>query len=77
MTNKDVIDAWVDNCFAENKNLSSDGRFLRSYGKIVAENRGGLARVTTQKWSVTTSRHTNAAGRAAKEAGLPVSFQML
>mgnify|MGYP003673047392 CR=1 FL=1 len=72
MTNKDVINAWVNGCFLETANLSSDGRLLRSYGTVIAENRGGVARITTKKYSVTTSRHTNAAAFAASQDGLEV-----
>jgi len=73
MTNQQVINAWVNQVFGENANLSSDGRFLRSYGVVIAENRNGV-RVTKKKYSVTTSRHTNMALVTARAAGQEITF---
>jgi hypothetical protein len=75
MTNDEVIKAWTNGCFAQTSTLSSDGRYLRSYRAIIGDNRNGF-RVTDQRYSVTTTRHTNAAAAAAALLGV-VTFTTL
>lgn len=57
---------------AASGNVQSTGAALLSYGVPVARWRDGVVEVTTRHYSVTTSRHTNAAERQARALGLPV-----
>ncbi len=69
MTNAQVAVCWANRQVAQAENYRSDGVRLYSYQAIIAEHRGAEpSRITTRKYSVTTSRHTNLALRAMPEA---------
>jgi len=69
MTNEQVARAWANRQVAQAENYRSDGVRLYSYQAVIAEHRGDEpSRITTRKYSVTTSRHTNLALRAMPEA---------
>ena len=69
MNTKQVIQAWVNRQQGQSENLRSDGVRLYSYQAVIAEHRGAEpSRITTRKYSVTTSRHTNLAAKAMPEA---------
>ena len=65
MTNKQVAICWANRIVAQAENYRSDGVRLYSYQAVIAEHRGAEpSRITTRKYSVTTSRHTNLAAKA-------------
>jgi len=69
MTNKQVAVCWAQGIVAQAENYRSDGVRLYSYQAVIAEHRGAEpSRITTRKYSVTTSRHTNLAAKAMPEA---------
>ncbi len=65
MTINQVMAAFIRGESKVSGSVSTDGRSLYSYGVKVAEKSldNPHARVTTRKYSVTTSKHTNAAAR--------------
>lgn len=76
MTNKQVIQAWVNRQQGQSENLRSDGTTLWSYFTVIAEHRPGLpSRIATNKFrtpagkvSTTTSKQINLAAKAMPEA---------
>ena len=66
MTNEQVAICWANGIVAQAENYRSDGVRLYSYQAVIAEHRGDgkPSRITTRKYSVTTSRHTNLAAKA-------------
>ncbi len=68
LSNKKVVDAWLDGEPAHNKNMSTDGTFLYSYQLVIGDRSDNLNRVydytaTGNFISKTTSRHVNLALR--------------
>lgn len=73
VTNKleGVIRAWLNGSWASTGSLTTDGVRLVSYQTEIARKDGArrVVKVTTQKYSVTTSRHTMLAKSLAAKGG--------
>jgi len=59
--NVGVINAFMEGTAARSGNMHTDGDQLWSYSTVIGWTVGAVKRVTTVKYSMTTTRHTNMA----------------
>jgi len=80
-SNADIIEAFLtSNREAKVGNLSTHYNeydneiLLRNYGTLIASRKGNNLRITSTKYSITTTKITNMVNRMAKEKGLDVKY---
>jgi hypothetical protein len=80
-SNADIIEAFLtSNREAKVGNLSTHYNeydneiLLRNYGTLIASRKGNNLRITSTKYSITTTKNTNMVNRMAKEKGLDVKY---
>ncbi len=67
--NSEVAQAFAKAESGKAGNLQTDGFIVFSYAEPIAIHMGSDIHITMQKWSQTTSRHTNAVRGAVRAAG--------